>query len=375
MINVEKLKRIVALGGVGVMLSSPIAATAEGLAELLQRRGIDVEDYKKEDLTLEEWEELYEKAFKEVAKYVPNQVYNLEGIGALVFLGAYNFTSESLIPELAAKQYIYENNCIDLGVIKPDDPNTDEIETKTEIVDIKGFSNWINAQNCYNDINAEMEHKQKDNWRKFKKLDTNDYLDPSVFIPDERQRGFVHEWFVNFIEGYDLTKGSFSKNEKLQLVYNAIAQLDGSKPTINSLDASAAYITRAFLANWFKIFIENYMYENYLQEFVSDRVHVYDPAFLVDNERFVKYEDARPIDEKCISELRECINVREALDYMTTVTLSDNLQNMLHQKIIPYEEYMKLKESVKNTQGSSRTLWALIDNKKDDVPTLLVRKI
>jgi len=345
----------IALTTAAVLAITPITAQTEGLADLLGSYGIETEEYKTTTLDLKRWEEGFIESYKYYTQMVPSlKEQSGVNLAAMYYFTNYNFTPLELVPELALKVYISENNCVDLGIIRIDDPNTAEDETMTEIVDMEGFYNFINSQNCYNQINDMAERKMHEDWIKLQEkgegtLDPEKYPDPSVLIQDERQREIVHNWYVAFVEGYDLTEGSFSENEKLQYVYRAIGQLNGDRdePSLNSLDPSVAYLVRATLANWFKVFTETYMYENYKEEIVKD-LHYYDGRELQDNQSFVKYVDAVPFEGKCVSELEELINDREALHRITTVHITDNLFNMLHQRIIPYDEYMELKNSAKS---------------------------
>ncbi len=321
---------------------------AEGLGDLLNSYGIEAQQFTTTTLDVPSWERGFIESYQHYTTFCPSlKEQSGVDLAALYFLANYNFTPEEIVPELAAKGYVSENNCVDLGIIRRDDPNTAEDETMSEILDMEGFYNFINATDCYNQINDMSERRMHADWIALNgqgHLDPANYPDPSVFIQDPRQREIVHNWYVAFVEGYDLTPGSFSGNEKLQYVYRAIGQLNGDRdePSLNSLDPSVAFLVRATLGNQFKVFTENYMYRNYLEVIVND-LHYYDGRELADNESFVKYVDAQPITDQCVSELKELINDREALHRITTVDLPDNLFNMLHQRIIPYDEYMEMK--------------------------------
>ena len=224
----------------------------------------------------------------------------------------------------------------------------------TEIIDQEGFINFINATQAVNKINDMAERHMRADWYGLHQnggghLNPANYPDPSKLIQDPRERQIVHTWYVKFVEGYDLTPGSFSNNENIQFVYRAIGQLTGDRNelSINDLSDGAQYIVRATLGNQLKVFTENYMYDNYLETFMSDDVHVYDTRELLDNESFVKYQDAQPLPERCVSELKELINDREALHRITTVDMTGNLFNTLQQVIVPYDEYMEIKSSAK----------------------------
>lgn len=347
-------KNGLSLATAAIMMMTPVAANTEGLGDLLSSYGIETEEYTTTTLGIPEWERGFVEAYKYYTQYIPT-LKEMSGmdLAALYYFTNYNFTPEEMVPELAQKGYISENNCVDLGIIRRDDPNTAEDETMSEIVDQQGFVNFINANDCYNKINDFAERKMHEDWMRLQengggKLNPEDYPDPSVMIQDERQREIVHNWYVAFVEGYDLTKGTFSNNEQLQYVYRSITTTNSERdePSLNSLDPSVAFLVRATLGNWFKLFTENYMYENYLPEIVHD-LHYYDGRELEDNQSFVKYVDAQPTENRCVSELDELINDREALHRMTTVHITDNLFNMLHQRIIPYDEYMEMKNSAK----------------------------
>ncbi len=348
----EFVKKGAAVATAFTLMFTPVLAGethAEGLEGLLNSYGIEAQQYTTTTLDVPSWERGFIESYQYYTPFIPSlKEQSGLNLAAMYYFTNYNFTPVDIVPELAAKGYISENNCVDLGVIRRDDPNTAEDETMTEIVDMEGFYNFINAQNGYNQINDMAERRMHADWIALKgegHLDPANYPDPSVFIQDPRQRDIVHDWYVAFVEGYDLTPGTFSGNDKLQYVYRAIGQLDGDRdePSLNSLDPSVAYLVRATLGNWFKVFTENYMYTNYLDEIVHD-LHYYDGRELGDNESFVKYPDAEPIPDQCVSELKELINDREALHRITTVDLPDNLFNMLQQRIIPYDEYMDMKE-------------------------------
>lgn len=347
-------KRGLAMATAAVLMMTPMAVKAEGLGDLLSSYGIEAEEYTKNTLDLQSWEKGFVDAYKKYTPLVPSlKEMSGQNLAALYYFSNYNFTPEELVPELAKKGYISENNCVDLGVIRRDDPNTAEDETMTEIVDQEGFYNFINATQCFATINDMAERKMHSDWIKLQnngggQLNPADYPDPSDLIQDERQKEIVHDWYVKFVQGYNLTKGTFSGNEDLQYVYRAIGRLNGDRdePSLDSLDPSVAFLVRATLGNWFKLFTENFMYENYKKDIA--KLHYYDVRELEDNQSFVKYTDAKPFKDKCISELEELINDREALHRITTVDITDHLFNMLHQRIIPYEEYTELKSSVKN---------------------------
>jgi len=347
-------RRGLATAAAVTLMFTPVLAgetKAEGLGDLLSSYGIEAEEFTTTTLDVPSWERGFVESYRYYTQYCPSlKEQSGLNLAAMYYFTNYNFTPVEIVPELAAKGYISENNCVDLGVIRRDDPNTAEDETMTEIIDMEGFYNFINANNCYNQINDMAERRMRADWYALNgqgHLDPANYPDPSIMIQDERQREIVHNWYVAFVEGYDLTPGSFSGNEKLQYVYRAIGQLNGDRdePSLNSLDPSVAFLVRATLGNWFKVFTENYMYDNYLDTIVND-LHYYDGRELADNESFVKYVDAQPIPDHCVSELRELINDREALHRITTVHLPDNLFNMLQQRIIPYDEYMEMKNSV-----------------------------
>lgn len=352
----DNLKRKgLAIATAATLMFTPILsgeAKAEGLGDLLSSYGIEAEEYTTTTLDVPSWEKGFVESYKYYTPMVPSlKEQSGQRLAAIYYFANYNFTPLDIVSELAAKGYISENNCVDLGIIRRDDPNTAEDETMTEVVDMDGFYNFINATNGLNDINDMAERKMHSDWLKLEgkgSLDPANYPDPSVLIQDERQKEIVHDWYVNFVEGYDLTPGSFSGNEKLQYVYRAIGKLNGDRdePSLNSLDPSVAYLVRATLGNWFKVFTENYMYTNYLDEIV-DKLHYYDGRELEDNQSFVKYVDAEPYKGRCVSELEELINDREALHRITTVDVTDSLFNMLQQRIIPYDEYMEIKEATK----------------------------
>lgn len=306
-------------------------------------------------LDLTGWEEGFVKAYKYYTRYVPLlKEMNGKNLAALYFLANYNFTPEELVSELASKKYISGNNCVDLGIIREDDPNTAEDETMSELVDPKGFDNFINATDCYSKINDMAERKMRVDWLKLQEngggtLDPANYPDPSRFIQDIEQRKIVHDWYVAFVEGYDLTKGTFSNNEKLQYVYRAIGQLNGDRdePSLNSLDPSVAFLVRATLGNWYKQFTEIYMYNNYSNEIVNN-IHYYDKEEFKNNLNFVKYEDAKLVEGSRTRELNGLINEREVLYRIITSDITDKLFGMLNQSVISHSEYLEIKGKVKS---------------------------
>ena len=353
--NLKLRERFLALAMAGAMalMGSP-AVEAEGLGDLLTSYGVEAPGYTTTTLDVTSWERGFVDSYLYCRDYVPSLAdQNGVLLAAYYYFTNYNFTPVDLVPELAEKQYISENNCVDLGIIREDDPATAEDETMTEIIDQEGFVNFINANMCFNQINDAAERRMHSDWLILQEnggghLNPEDYLDPSVLIQDPRQREIVHNWYVAFVEGYDLTPGSCSGNEKLQYVYRALGQLNGDRdePDLNNLDPSVQFLVRSSLCNWFKNFTETYMWENYLEVIVND-LHYYDGRELADNQSFVKYLDAEPIEDRCTSELQELINDREYLHRVTTVDMPGDLFNMLDQVIVPKSDYDQIKAGVK----------------------------
>ena len=160
-------KRGLAMATAAVLMMTPMAVKAEGLGDLLSSYGIEAEEYTKNTLDLQSWEKGFVDAYKKYTPLVPSlKEMSGQNLAALYYFSNYNFTPEELVPELAKKGYISENNCVDLGVIRRDDPNTAEDETMTEIVDQEGFYNFINATQCFATINDMAERKMHSDWIK-----------------------------------------------------------------------------------------------------------------------------------------------------------------------------------------------------------------
>ena len=349
--NFRTTSRLAALGTAVVLMTTPIAANAEGLAELLSRNGVEAQEYVSTELDLNSWENGFisktdDCAYKFYTKYCPALAEQAgASIAAMYMFSNFDSTPQDLIAEIAEKGYILPTNCVDLVWVN-------EEKTAAQPVDPDGFTNLNNATNCYNKINDMAEKHMREDFYKYRegkrgKLNPEDYPDPSVFIQDERQKGIVHQWFVDFVNGYDLNKGTYSNNEKLQSVYRAIAQSNGDRaePSLNSLDPGVAFLVRATLANWYRVFTENYMHDNKLEEL--RKIRYYNIGEITgNNETFIKYDDAEFPIEKCVSELHELVNAREALYIITNYDLTDELMNkVLHQNVKSFEDYQ---EALKN---------------------------
>jgi hypothetical protein len=176
----EFVKKGAAVATAFTLMFTPVLAGethAEGLEGLLNSYGIEAQQYTTTTLDVASWERGFIESYQYYTPFIPSlKEQSGLNLAAMYYFTNYNFTPVDIVPELAAKGYISENNCVDLGVIRRDDPNTAEDETMTEIVDMEGFYNFINAQNGYNQINDMAERRMHADWIALK---GEGHLDPA----------------------------------------------------------------------------------------------------------------------------------------------------------------------------------------------------
>lgn len=328
-----------------------------GLAGLLSSYGLDVEEYHPIVLDVPSWERGFVEAYSYYSKFMPSISYDAgTRLAAEYFLTNHSHTDLSIIGELADRNYISENNNVDLKEVEVNG------EIKTEAVDPDGFENVQNAIMFFNEYNDLMERGVHTAWLALQENgggrltpDSNVFCDPSIMIQDPRERELVHTWFEKYISGYDLTKGSFENNEDMQYVYRAFGSLNSERDEVSiqyMKPATRSYV-RTTLYEWLQAFVEDYMYENYRFTLRDDpEYRIFDVNELENNQRFVLLdpENTKPRLNDCLNELDICINWwLELENSRKNLAIQGLVGEVLGQKVIRLEEVEALESGTAKT--------------------------
>ena len=184
----------------------------DGLAGLFSRYGVEIAEYNPAVLDVDAWERGLVEAHNYYVRYMPSiDEKECMDFTAAYFIANYSHTDPSIIPTLAERHYVSANNNVDLVTVQASDGFSG---TVTQPADIEGFTNFQNF-NSYNRTRCDaIQRPIHADWLALQEkgggnLNPDDYADPSVLIQDEYERSILRQWYLAYVEGYDLTKGSF----------------------------------------------------------------------------------------------------------------------------------------------------------------------
>ena len=140
-------------------------------------------------------------------------------------------------------------------------------------------SEWVNVQNCnslFNEINNYNEIHISAAYERYvsqgiRDVSFADYvmpelINPSIFCYDEHDREDVNKLFRNYVEGYNLEKGSLHTNQDFLEAYRQITQVGDNESDLFDSEIGVRWMQLKTIGNEMRQFLRDFMWTNYESE-------------------------------------------------------------------------------------------------------------
>ncbi len=379
--NLKKdLKRIVALGGVGVMLSSPIAVNAEGItnqdnmtpAERIAARMAKSDINERRFMTLEDFELIVDKAATELENKLDLKEFeiNIHTVTRTCYLVNYAYINEELTRTLIEIGYIDEQDMMDEN-FKPK-PFTEQGWRNIDFC-----KRLINTINNHNEVRIHLDHdhfKDEDTYDESVVIDPSHYINPAIFCFDKQDKKDATEFYMNWVNGYNLNKGTIMGNKPFKEAFEQLTQLNADSKGSDIFDASIG-------ARWFMKMVTG---QNVLQ---FEKDYCNEPGNFTEEELEQYFDKAKLRERQVIqtSEEKDRVNivrddfeinkpcVNGEIEWVATM-MGITRFHVLEMVNDDFYSLLRRDEQIRESNKGNETSWAIIDDGKD-VPTLAVRKI
>lgn len=207
------------------------------------------------DMDLRDYEIGVSKAYKEISKYI-NYDNMKNDIYSFFYLVNYGYITDEL-----------EKEIIEKGYIKPNDLFDDEGKLRASDEGMTNFDNYSRLKNYimdYNERKAEIGGKTKEI------ASIGEYIDPSVLCMTEEDKEIVHNLFVYYVEGYDLTPNSIMHNKDYLELSKKLLVLDGGQLETSPQKVGIRWMINNVIGYYLMDFEQDYMLANYSMNELSE---------------------------------------------------------------------------------------------------------